>query len=272
MLTVRYRWLGVQPGERVLDLACGGGRHSFEGMRRGAVVTALDRDAKELEAAAAWIAALLGEDKATAEAGGQGHAVLGDALALPFPDGCFDRVIAAEVLEHLADDQSALSELARVTRPGGTIAATVPRCWPEAVNWALSRDYHNVPGGHVRIYRRSQLRQRLKNAGFVPYAQHHAHALHSPYWWLRCAVGLDRATHRLVKAYHRLLVWDMTAKSRLTRWPEALLNPVLGKSLVVYARKEAGKETGGGSSQEAGKVAGQEAHKLDLGQALGCAP
>ncbi|MGC8626020.1 MAG: class I SAM-dependent methyltransferase [Acidimicrobiales bacterium] len=280
MLTVRYGWLGVCPGDRLLDLACGGGRHSFEGMRLGAVVTAVDRDAKELKAAAAWMAALLKEDKATSEAGGQGHALLGDALALPFPDGCFDRVIAAEVLEHLADDQSALAELARVTRPGGTIAASVPRYWPEAVNWTLSRDYHNVPGGHVRIYRRSQLRQRLVNAGFVPYAQHHAHALHSPYWWLRCAVGLDRAAHPLVKAYHRLLVWDMTAKSRLTRWPEALLNPVLGKSLVVYARKKAGKCTGGGLSQVPGDKAGEAPHKLPaasarrLGaaQSPGCAP
>jgi hypothetical protein len=43
--------------------------------------------------------------------------------------------------------------------------------------------------------------------------------------------------HPLVRAYHRLLVWDITAHTPLTRVPETVLNPVLGKSLVVYARK-----------------------------------
>ena len=237
MLTVRYARLGLCPGERMLDLGCGGGRHAFEGMRRGAVVTALDADPKEVQGAAAWIAALLDEDKATAEAGGQGHALEGDAASLPFPDACFHRVIAAEILEHVLDDGAVLAELARVLRPGGSIAVTVPRWYPEKVNWVLSEAYHNVPGGHVRIYRRIALRQRLMGAGLAPYAQHHAHALHSPYWWLRCTVGLEREDQPLVRAYRRLLVWDITAGRPLTRWTEALLNPVLGKSIVVYARK-----------------------------------
>jgi hypothetical protein len=43
-----------------------------------------------------------------------------------------------------------------------------------------------------------------------------------------------------VRAYHRLLVWDITAHTLLTRLPEAVLNPVLGKSLVVYVRKPGG--------------------------------
>ena len=237
MLTVRYRWLGVEPGDRLLDFGCGGGRHSLEAMRLGAVVTALDADRKELEQARAWVQAMLDEDKQTVEAGGEGHVLAGDGLALPFADACFDKVVAAEVLEHIPDDRTALSELARVLRPGGTLAVTVPRWYPEVVNWALSREYHSVPGGHVRIYRRSQLRDRLQAAGLKPYRWHHAHALHSPYWWLRCVTGLANEDAFLVKAYHRLLVWDITAKPLLTRSTEALLNPVLGKSVVVYARK-----------------------------------
>ncbi len=43
--------------------------------------------------------------------------------------------------------------------------------------------------------------------------------------------------HPLVKAYHRLLVWDIAKAPALTRTTERLLNPVLGKSLVVYSRK-----------------------------------
>lgn len=183
-------------------------------------------------------AARAGDTRSGVEAGG---AVLrADATQLPFADGTFDRVIAAEVLEHLREDTAAMAELARVLRPGGTMAVSVPRYGPELVNWALSDRYHNRPGGHVRIYRRSQLLSRLANAGLRIVGSHHAHALHSPYWWLRCALGVDNENHPAVAAYHRLLVWDIVAAPPLTRVSEHLLNPVLGKSLVVYVVRERG--------------------------------
>jgi SAM-dependent methyltransferase len=183
--------------------------------------------------------ALMAEDEATRTHRGVGHAVAGDALSLPFPTSSFDRVIAAEVLEHIPDDRGAMAELARVLRPGGTMAVTVPRWGPELITWAISDEYHSTPGGHVRIYRRSVLTERLAEAGLEAYGHHHAHALHAPYWWLRAAVGVHDDHHPLVRAYHRVLVWDITAHTPLTRVPEALLNPVLGKSAVVYVRKPA---------------------------------
>ena len=237
MLTVDYDRLGVVRGERLLDLGCGGGRHAFQAVRVGARVVALDAQAGEVAQVRATIGAMLdaGEVRPDDDAG----VVQGNALRLPFADGSFDRVIASEVLEHIPEDAEAMVELARVLRPGGTMAVTVPRFGPEAVNWALSDDYHNVPGGHVRIYRRSTLLERLRRAGLRPLASHHAHALHSPYWWLRCWVGPRRHDHLLVRAYHRLLVWDITRAPRLTRTTERLLNPLLGKSLVVYLEKPA---------------------------------
>jgi SAM-dependent methyltransferase len=229
VLTVRYEKLGVREGDRLLDLGAGGGRHAFEAMRRGAVVTAVDSDQAEVKDVTWMMRGLPGD----------GQAVAANALDLPFPDGAFDRVIAAEVLEHIPDDRGAISELTRVLRPGGTMAVTVPRWWPELTTWAISDDYHNKPGGHIRIYRGSVLAERLGAAGLQRYGSHHAHSLHSPYWWLRAAVGVDRDDHPAVRAYHRLLVWDITARTPLTRFPEAVLNPVLGKSLVMYFRKPA---------------------------------
>jgi SAM-dependent methyltransferase len=206
-------------------------------MRRGAAVVAIDADGAEMKDAAALIDAMKGDDHATAASGGNGAGLVGDALALPFPDGAFDRVIGAEVLEHIPADRVAVSELARVLRPGGTMAVTVPRWYPELVCWAISDDYHGVPGGHVRIYRRSALANRLEDAGLRPYDRHHAHALHTPYWWLKCIVGVRDDRHPLVRAYHRLLVWDITAATPFTRIPDRMLNPVLGKSLVLYVEK-----------------------------------
>ena len=239
MLTVRYERLGVRAGDGLLDLGSGAGRHAFEAMRRGAEVIAVDSDAGEVKDVSWMMRGLADEDPAVAATSGSGKALVGDAVALPFSSGSFDRVIASEVLEHVPGDQQALSELARVLAPGGTLAVTVPRFWPELVTWAISDEYHDKPGGHIRIYRRSVLFSRLRAAGLEPYASHHAHSLHSPYWWLRAAVGVDRDDHPLVRAYHRLLVWDITSHTFVTRLPERTMNPFLGKSLVVYARKPA---------------------------------
>jgi SAM-dependent methyltransferase len=232
MLTVDYDRLGVSAGDRLLDLGCGGGRHAYEAMRRGADVIALDADDAELKEVAVLMAAVAEEG-----APGVGAPVNGDALRLPFPDGAFDRVIAAEVLEHIPPDTTAMAELARVLRPGGTMAVTVPRWFPELVNWALSDDYHSVEGGHVRIYRQGTLVERLEATGLTFRGRGFAHGLHTPYWWLKCAVGVRRDDNPLVQAYHRLLVWDITDRPLVTRAAEAVLNPVLGKSLVVYLEK-----------------------------------
>lgn len=238
VLTVDYARLGLRPKERVLDLGCGFGRHAFAAARAGGMTVALDAGADEVGGVRAMFAAMVQEgelDPATSRAA----AVRGDALALPFADGVFDRVIASEVLEHIVDDLAAMCELARVLRPGGTMAVTVPSAGPELVNWLLSDAYHDVPGGHVRIYRWATLVRRLGAAGLEPIGRHRAHALHSPYWWLRCLVGPTNDAHPLVAAYHRLLVWDITAAPTVTRIAERVLNPLVGKSLVVYLRKPA---------------------------------
>jgi SAM-dependent methyltransferase len=165
--------------------------------------------------------------------------VQGDALRLPFPDAVFDKIIASEVMEHLENDRGALAEMFRVLRPGGVLAVTVPAWLPEKICWAISAEYHAplAPGGHVRVYTERQLRHRLTEVGLEPFATDRTHALHSPYWWLRCLVGPTNDTNPLVARYHDLLVWDMVEGSPLTRIPERLLNPVLGKSMVLYGRK-----------------------------------
>jgi len=139
VLTVEFERFPVAPGERVLDMGCGGGRHAFALYRLGADVVALDMDAAELKDVAGMFAAM--REAGEAPAGATASAVRGDAYALPFADACFDRIVAAEVLEHLPDDEQAMAELARVLRPGGTIAVTVPRygpervCWPPSTSW-----------------------------------------------------------------------------------------------------------------------------------------
>jgi SAM-dependent methyltransferase len=169
----------------------------------------------------------------------------------------------SEILEHIPDDTDAIAEMVRILKPGGLAAVTVPRYWPEKVCWAFSDEYHANEGGHIRIYKASELADKLRDAGLEVTGTGHAHALHAPYWWLKCAVGVEKNDNALVKAYHKLLVWDMMSAPKLTRVGEQVLNPVIGKSVILYLRKPlsgsssaSGSVSDDGSSSASGSVSG----------------
>ena len=124
------------------------------------------------------------------------------------------------------------------------MVVSVPRYWPEKICWSISKAYAGQKGGHVRIYRKASLVKVLSNAGFELCSAHNAHSLHVPYWWLRCLVGPERDDHLLVSIYHRFLTWDIMQRPRITGFIDRLLNPVLGKSIVLYFVKS--PETSGG--------------------------
>lgn len=235
MLTVDFDRLGVGPGTSVIDVGCGAGRHSFEAYRRGADVVAFDQSVQDLNDVDAILTAM--KEQGEAPAAARAEAVKGDALDLPYADGTFDCVIASEILEHVPADDAAIAELVRVLKPGGALAVTVPRWLPEKVCWLLSDEYHANEGGHIRIYRADELRDKITGRGMHFTHSEHAHSLHAPFWWLKCAVGVDKPDHPLVTAYHKLLVWDMMSRPWVTRQAEAALNPLIGKSVALYFRK-----------------------------------
>jgi SAM-dependent methyltransferase len=235
VLTVDFHRLGIGPGSKVIDVGCGAGRHSFEAYRRGADVVAFDQNAAELAEVDTLFRAMAeaGEAQPSAHA----ETVVGDARALPYPDGTFDCVIASEILEHVPADDAVIAELIRVLKVGGQLAVTVPRWLPEQLCWLLSDDYHSNEGGHIRIYRANQLRDKIAGRGMTFTHTHHSHALHSPFWWLKCAVGVDNSDHPAVAAYHKMLVWDIMRRPLLTRVAESTLNPLIGKSVAMYFEK-----------------------------------
>ncbi len=242
MLTVDYQQLALQPDDRLLDIGCGFGRHSYEALLHGADVVSCDLALAELESVANTsyqftIDGVFAENLSHTQ-------VQANAQTLPFASNSFTKIIAAEILEHVADDKRIFAELHRVLTPGGTLVVTVPAYLPEKICWKISSDYHApaVVGGHVRIYTKKELQTKLCATGFTPTKSHRAHALHSPYWWLRCLVGVNTKVedNLVVRYYHKLLEWDITQAPCLTRFTEKMLNPVLGKSLVVYAQRSIG--------------------------------
>ena len=235
MLTINFQHMALSSGDKVLDLGCGEGRHVISAyMAHDIQAVGVDLSFKDLKSSAERFAHF-------AEANNPKKSFslsTSNALSLPFADNCFDAVICSEVLEHIPDYESVLVEITRVLKPNGVFAASVPRAWPEKICWALSSAYHEVEGGHIRIFNAGKLRNDIESRGFSYYRGHWAHALHVPFWWLKCLFWNKQEQSKLIAAYHKLLVWDLMKKPWLTQTLDKLLNPLMGKSVVMYFRKQ----------------------------------
>ena len=237
MQTIDFNTLGLKDGQRALDLGCGAGRH-VHAMYYAAKchVVGIDlgfEDVKRTRAGFDQIPDMEPDSKRFYSLS------VGNALALPFPDATFDKIVCSEVMEHIPDYKQAIAECERILKPGGTLAISVPRFFPEWVCWKLSDDYHNEPGGHIRIFRESVLKDSVEETGLSFFYRHWAHGLHSPYWWLKCAFGVKREDVPIVNAYKRFLEWDILQAPWLTRTLEKVAGPLMGKSVVFYFSKEA---------------------------------
>ena len=268
MLTVDFERLALRPGMTVLDAGCGQGRHSLELLRRGCHALALDLNLAELKYTRFLLDSLLGGEAPPGPQGGETstragatdsagateapeapdnpdaseaqppppYLVLrGNAQTLPFRAASFDRVLCSEVLEHVDDPRRAAAELARVLKPGGMLAASVPTPATEWLYRFSSDDYFNTPGGHVRIFSMGGLRKLLSSQGLEVIDLHFEHAFHSLYWWVRCVFGLHAENHPAIRHCKKILTHVMfsPALERAERWG----NWVFPKSMVLYARR-----------------------------------
>jgi SAM-dependent methyltransferase len=232
LLTVDLERLELRRGERLLDAGCGEGRHCFGALDRGVDVVGLDLDFAGLRAHRERLSIRAKEN------GCRAIFVQGNAFHLPFPDASFDKVICSEVMEHVHDYRGAARELARVTKPGGKLAVTIPTATSENLYLRVGDDYFESPGGHIRIFRPRQLAQGLAAAGLATTGVGFAHALHTPYWVLRSIAGLPKADEsRLVRAYRQFLI-KATVSRGLSRL-ERVLNYCFPKSVILYAEKRA---------------------------------
>ncbi|MCU0848675.1 MAG: class I SAM-dependent methyltransferase [Spirochaetes bacterium] len=232
MLTVDLGRLGVNRGDLVLDAGCGEGRHSLKLYESGAVVYSMDIDMESLRKAR-YSLSLMGK---TGKYPGGYFALSGDALRLPYRDETFDLVICSEVMEHVADDSLACSELSRVLKKNGRIAITVPTYFSEAIYDALTCEYFTSPGGHIRKYMPKKLVKIMRSSGLEIYGLGFKHSFHTIWWMIRCVVGLHLNDQPITSAYRKFL--HLGLYSGFMRKAEKFFDNFFPKSLVVYAWKK----------------------------------
>jgi SAM-dependent methyltransferase len=166
VLTI-FEWLEPRDGDRLLDCACGRGFY-LKFVRH---VSRCQLVGLELELPYLRIARVALRDADIT-------LVNGDICHLPFPAAYFDKIILSEILEHLGDDRAGLSEAARVLKPGGLIAVTVPNAdypfWWDPINKTLEATLGRpirkgllagIWAGHARLYDRQSLRDAVLSAG-----------------------------------------------------------------------------------------------------------
>jgi len=231
MNTIDFKHFPLKSGDRILDIGCGEGRHALTAyMLEDVESIGVDLSIDDLMTA-------LHRYKEFSEPNNDSKSFyisLADGRNLPFSNNSFDKVICSEVLEHIEDHNTVLAEISRVLKVGGMLAISVPRSGPEWICWKLSDDYHAVEGGHIRIFNAVRLRREVEKIGMIFFRKHWAHALHVPYWWLRCIFWGRSEEPWIIKTYHRFLVWDLMKKPKITHYLEKLLDPIMGKSVVMY--------------------------------------
>jgi ubiquinone/menaquinone biosynthesis C-methylase UbiE len=149
------KWLNLQKGEKILDIACGDGELSLRMAAKGAEVYGLDMSAKGI-ASAKRLAAIA---KIKCEF------TVGDAERLPYADRYFDGLICSSSLEHFISDARSLSEMNRVLKPGGRAVLTVDS-FTYPINPEL-KERHRKMCAVEHYYTREDMSVALRNAGLA---------------------------------------------------------------------------------------------------------
>lgn len=233
MQTIDFKKIKIRDGEKILDLGCGEARHAIAAAYHHPQthVYYVDLDWQDLHEGKQRLENFFADQKI------QTLGIQGNGLSLPFANDSFDHIICSEVLEHIPNFEGMLEEIDRILKPEGSLSVSVPRYWPEKICWWLSKEYHQVEGGHIRIFRQKVLTNTILHRHYTKVHKHHAHALHVPYWWLKCAFWQYGDDFWATRWYHRMLVWDLLKRPVITQTLDKILNPLMGKSVVLYFNK-----------------------------------
>ena len=147
-------WLEPKEGEKILDIACGGGALSLKIAEKGCEVYGVDFSEDRINSAKR----LAEREKIACEF------EVGSAEDLPYPDGYFDRAVCSSSLEHFKDDIKALKEMCRFLKSNGSVVLTT-----DSFTYPIEdelRERHRKIAYVVNYYTQETLKERFKNSGF----------------------------------------------------------------------------------------------------------
>nr|WP_242533134.1 glycosyltransferase [Niveibacterium umoris] len=230
----------ISADDTVLDVGCGAGMATIFAAQRGASVIFADVDQ-------AAISALEARMPASGARAWRGIAT--DSNPLPLDDGIATRVIAMEMLEHVADPKIVMREFARVAAPGALLLFAVPDAASEALQRTVAPDaYFRFPN-HIRVLSEGDFESLVTEAGLIIERRHS----YSFYWNMAMALFwlsgkgssfpdgapsmgfLEPPFPPIVETWARL--WEMVLAHPEGEALRARLDQVMPKTRILIARK-----------------------------------
>lgn len=217
--------IAVKPGERVLEVGCGRGFYekAVTKIYRGVKIVGVDQNEKYLK-------------MAKQEMGKGAVFLCGNAENLPLGNESFQWVICSEVLEHIRDDEKAISEIKRVLTPGGKVMVSVPhKNYPwqlDPINWVLEKmtGKHiwasmwwlaGIWADHVRLYEEEELLNKFKGHGFKIIKEWRVGGKSIPGWhFLLYGIGKNLVDRGWFRAFDRFnySASDQKIRKLIARW------------------------------------------------------
>jgi len=231
MDTFEFNALNLKKIKQMIDVGCGNGRHlkSLSHKIQDAEIIGIDHSEKEIESLKKEFNGYICKNNNSI------NFIHDDIRRIPVKDNSQDLVICSEVLEHVPNYEQVVSECYRLLKPGGVLLISVPTYTPESLCWLFSKKYRQAPGGHIRIFKTSQLKESFHRRGLKLFNHHRQHALHSIYWILRSKNNMEET--KFLKSFHEILVKQMFGQAPFAAFIEKLLNPLFGKSECFYLLK-----------------------------------
>lgn len=196
--------------QNVADIGCGTGSLSADLLKSGLEVTGIDIDKRAVKYCKDNVKGV--------------KFLVASADKLPFNDDFFDIVIASDIIEHLDEEQTTLTELRRITKNGGNLLITVP-----AFSFLFSKADQRA--GHKRRYSKKSIIKLLEEAGFkITYLNYYIFLLF-PLIILSRVLNLEenRKSKVINKFVSSIISFEVTLSSRIPM-------PV-GSTLVAMGRK-----------------------------------
>lgn len=218
----------IMAEDSILDIGCGDGPFVQFCAQRGAEVIFADIDAAKVAAVEQAI---------------QGSPARGiiplvtDGDPIPLEDARVNKVVAMEVLEHVADPAQFMRELVRVGKPGALYLLTVPDPLGESVQKELAPPAYFEHPNHIRVFERDDFARLVESAGLVIERRTQYGFYWSVWWFLfwACRQELSPPWHPLLESWTR--TWNMLLSMEDGPRIKKALDRAMPKSQAIIARK-----------------------------------